>query len=134
MRLKANRNVYGVFYTRKKLLKFKNPTEMISNEDIFEYLQSVFTSDIKTIKKYVDMDKNPDIEKEVERMDGLGQSIYDRGVSQGISQGISQGEDLLGKLMDYLLSHQLTEEAQKAALNKEARQEMYKKYGIVKEE
>ena len=63
-------------------------------------------------------------------MDGLGQSIYDRGVSQGISQG----EDMLGKLMDYLLSHQLTEEAQKAALDKEARQEMYKKYGIVKEE
>ena len=106
----------------------------VADEDIFEYLQSVFTSDIPTIRKYVNMDKHPEIEKEVERMDSLGQSIYDRGVSQGISQGISQGEDLLGKLMDYLLSHQLTEEAKMAALDKEARQEMYKKYGIIKEE
>ena len=65
----------------------------LTNEDIFKYLQSVFTSDIKTIRKYVDMDKNPEIEKEVERMDGLGQSIFDRGVSQGISQGIDIGRN-----------------------------------------
>ena len=65
----------------------------MSQEDIFKYLQSVFTSDISTIRKYVDMDKNPEIEKEVERMDGLGQSIYDRGVSQGISQGIDIGRN-----------------------------------------
>ena len=68
--------------------------DMISDENIFEYLQSVFTSDITTIKKYVDMDKHPQIEKEVAHMEGLGQSIYNKGVRQGIDQGISQGEDL----------------------------------------
>ena len=56
-------------------------------------------------------------------MDGLGQSIYNK--------VLSQGEDLLGKLIEYLLSHHMSDQIEKVATDAQARQEMYKKYGII---
>lgn len=47
MRLIVNREIYGVFYTKKRILKFKNPSEMISNEDIM----NLFAGFVRLIKK-----------------------------------------------------------------------------------
>ena len=47
MRLVVNREVCGVYYLRKRLLKFKNPSEMISNEDIM----NLFAGFVRLIKK-----------------------------------------------------------------------------------
>ena len=68
-----------------------------------------------------------------ETLDFIEQRGMERGIERGIEQGRSLGEDLLGKLMEYLLAHHLTEEAKIAAVDKAARQEMYKKYGIIEE-
>ncbi len=59
--------------------------------DIFKYLNAVFTSDKDNIQKYIDMDRNPQIREEVDKMSGMGQSIYDRGYDKGVEQGKEQG-------------------------------------------
>ena len=48
-----------------------------SNDDIFQYLNGVFTSELEVIDRYVDIDNNEKIIKEVRSMSGLGQSIYE---------------------------------------------------------
>lgn len=45
---------------------------------IFKYLESVFESDIERIKKYIDIPKDSEIEKEITRMTGLGESLYNK--------------------------------------------------------
>ena len=45
---------------------------------IFQYLESVFESDIERIKKYIDIPKDSEIEKEITRMTGLGESLYNK--------------------------------------------------------
>lgn len=45
---------------------------------------------------------------------------------------IAQGENKLAKLISLLLQKGLTSEAEKAANDEKARQEMYQKYGIIK--
>ena len=59
--------------------------------DIFKYLNAVFTSDKDNIQKYIDVDRNPQIREEVDKMSGMGQSIYDRGYDKGVEQGKEQG-------------------------------------------
>ena len=59
--------------------------------DIFKYLNAVFASDKENIQKYIDMDRNPQIREEVDKMSGMGQTIYDRGIEKGIEKGIEQG-------------------------------------------
>ena len=65
--------------------------DKMSDSDIFKYLNAVFTSDKKNIEKYIDMDRNPQIREEVDKMSGMGQSIYDKGMERGIEQGVMQG-------------------------------------------
>ena len=106
-----------------------------SNDDIFKYLESVFKSNLEGIRKYVDMDKNPEVEEEVVRMSGMGQTIYDnallKGEKQGEIKGEKKGENRLAKLMSYLFSQGKIKEAELAATNETARKEMYKKYNII---
>jgi len=63
-----------------------------AQEDIFQYLNAVFTSDLENIRRYVDIKKDSEVEKEVKHMSGMGQSIYERGIAQGVERGIEQGE------------------------------------------
>lgn len=98
-----------------------------SDDDIFKYLESVFKSNLEGIRKYVDMDKNPEVEEEVVRMSGMGQTIYDN----ALLKGEKKGENRLAKLMSYLFSQGKVKEAELAATNETARKEMYKKYNII---
>ena len=50
---------------------------------IWDYLQGVFDSDIKTMKKYSDVSWSSKLEQEVHRMCGLGESIYQKGTLEG---------------------------------------------------
>lgn len=102
-----------------------------SDDDIFQYLTSVFTSDLEGIRKYVDMDKHPEIEKEVRHMSGLGQTIRENAFTEGKIEGREEGVDLLANLMNYLFSQGKVKEAELAAKDKTARQEMFKKYHII---
>ncbi len=47
-----------------------------------------------------------------------------------IEEGRKEGEDRFGRLVALLLSNGMTEEAKKAAADKDARAELYRKYGI----
>ena len=49
-----------------------------ADDAIFQYLESVFESDIERIKKYIDIPKDSEIEKEITRMTGLGESLYNK--------------------------------------------------------
>ena len=62
-----------------------------SDEDLFQYLESIFESNLSKMRKYVDIASGSKIEKEVKGMTGMGMSIYERGIEQGIKQGIEQG-------------------------------------------
>ena len=65
--------------------------EKDSEEDIFDYLNSYFNSDVDGICKYVDIRGDDDALKGVENMTGLGESIYNRGIAKGIEKGIEKG-------------------------------------------
>lgn len=49
-----------------------------SDNEIFNYLESIFESDIEKIKEYVDIPKGSEIEKEITHMTGLGESLYNK--------------------------------------------------------
>ena len=63
-----------------------------SEEDLFQYLESIFESNLSKMRKYVDIPSGSKIEKEVKSMTGMGMSIYERGIEQGIERGIEQGK------------------------------------------
>ena len=52
------------------------------------------------------------------------------GHKEGRIEGHKEGEDKLGKLMATLFAQGLTEDAKKAAIDKQARDALYRKYGI----
>lgn len=54
----------------------------------------------------------------------------EEGRIEGHREGHMEGEDKLGRLMAVLFAQGLTEDAKKAAIDKSARDAMYKKYGI----
>lgn len=58
-----------------------------SNAEIFDYLQGIFSSNIKQICKYVNIQDNKEIMKGVKTMQGLGQSLSDKAYQKGILQG-----------------------------------------------
>lgn len=64
--------------------------EYSSDDEIFDYLEGYFKSDLERIGKYADI-RDKEVQKEVEKMSGMGESLYNKGYAQGISQGISQG-------------------------------------------
>ncbi len=59
-----------------------------SGDDIFQYLESVFQSDIERMREYVDIPAGSEIEKEVVRMTGMGQTIYEKGREEGREEGL----------------------------------------------
>ena len=65
--------------------------EKDSEEDIFDYLNSYFNSDVDGICKYVDIRGDDEALKGVENMTGLGESIYNKGVEKGIARGVEKG-------------------------------------------
>lgn len=50
---------------------------------------------------------------------------------EGWEEGREEGEDRLGKLMILLISAQRTEDAQRAAVDKEKRRTLYEEFNIV---
>lgn len=110
-----------------------------SEEDIFQYLESVFRSDLEKMREYVDIPSGSEIEKEVVRMTGMGQTIYENGIrqgleqgrEQGLEQGREQGETLLGTLIGKLFADGRTKDAEMAALNEAERKRLYREYGLI---
>lgn len=52
----------------------------VAKDDIFQYLESIFQSNLEKMRGYVDIPSGSEIEKEVVRMTGMGQTIYERGI------------------------------------------------------
>lgn len=63
--------------------------------DLFRFLNALFYPENKDsyhkLTKYIDFKKNSQLEKEVLKMSGLGQSVLEEGIEQGIEQGLKQG-------------------------------------------
>lgn len=60
-------------------------------DDIFNYLQAVFKSDIITMQKYSDVEWSEELKKEANTMSGLGMSIYEEGIEIGRREGFEEG-------------------------------------------
>lgn len=97
-----------------------------SGDDIFQYLESFFQSDIERMREYVDIPAGSEIEKEVVRMTGMGQTIYEK----GREEGREIGETLLGTLISKLFADGRTKDAE-AASNEAERKRLYKEYGLI---
>jgi hypothetical protein len=69
-----------------------------------------------------------EFESEVQRMCNLSKGVYDK----GIQQGIQQGEDLLAQLMTKLFSLGRTNDAKRAAEDKEYRRMLMEELQITK--
>ena len=67
--------------------------------------------------------------KEEGRVEGRKEGRVE-GRKEGRVEGRKEGEDKLGKLIALLLANGLTDDARLAALDKSARAELYRKYGI----
>ena len=67
---------------------------------------------------------------EAETMELMKKAAIAEGLAQGIAEGMAKGEDQLGSLIQLLLSKGLTADIQKAVSDKNAREELYLKYGI----
>lgn len=102
-----------------------------SEDDIFQYLESVFKSDLEKMREYVDIPSGSQIEKEVVRMTGMGQSIYEKGIKQGREEGREIGETLLGTLISRLFADNRAKDAEIAATNEAERKRLYKEYGLI---
>ena len=81
---------------------------------VFDYLNAVFSADLEKIDRYTPASANPEIVKEVADMPGMGQAIYEKGISQGISQGIGMGLADAAKLMNFLWRSGRGEDAERA--------------------
>lgn len=62
-----------------------------TKEPIFDYLLGIFECDKEKISKYVDIEGNEIVQKEVKEMSGLGQAIMQQGVEKGMQQGVEKG-------------------------------------------
>jgi len=60
-------------------------------EQIFDYLTGVFTSNLQTISKYIDIESNHKAKEGANSMEGMGMSIYKKGIHQGMLQGKAEG-------------------------------------------
>lgn len=96
-------------------------------EDIFTYLEAVFSSDIVTMQRYSDVEWSEELKKEVQTMSGLGEALY----MKGEKQGFRQGEELFAKLSRILLEKKAYDELALASSDETVRKEMYRKYGII---
>ena len=50
---------------------------------IFEYLEGVFTSNLKMVNKYVNVENNKEVKEALKTMCGLGESLENRGIEKG---------------------------------------------------
>ena len=105
-----------------------------TDNSLLDYLDAIFAADLSHIDDYVDITQNQNAIEEVMHMNGLGNSIYERGKSQGIAQGMSQGFDLLGKLIDILLKTGRIEDAQKASTDETARQQFFQEFHLLEKD
>ena len=80
--------------------------------NLFEYLEGVFTTNFDTINKYVDVEENQKVKEVLKTMSGLGESLENKGFVKGLDKG------KLLQLIELVLSGDLTEEraAQKAGM------------------
>lgn len=80
-----------------------NNTDYEENS-VLDYLQQVFTSNIEGMNRFIDVNRNEKIRKDVERMTGLSNVYYQDGLAKGLSQGLSQGltQGLLQGLVKYI--------------------------------
>ncbi len=100
-----------------------------SEDDIFQYLESIFQSNLEKMREYVDIPSGSEIEKEVVRMTGMGQTIYERGKTEGKSEGKLEGKlELLFELVkDGTLK--LAEAVERSSMSEEEFEQRMKKAG-----
>ena len=77
-----------------------------NTESIFDYLNGLFTSDVKRMNPYSGIADDDDTVAEVKRMTGMGHAIAVQarqgGIQDGIQQGIDKGQNMLVKAIQML--------------------------------
>lgn len=61
--------------------------ETAEKDTLFEYLEGVFTSNLSTVKKYVDVESSYEVKEALQTMCGLGESLENKALEKGIEQG-----------------------------------------------
>lgn len=81
-----------------------------TDDEIFDYLEAYFRSDIKRIGKYIDVEDDEEIKEGVEKMTGLGESIAIKNYNQGaVNTLINLVKDGLLELKEAAKRAQMTE-------------------------
>ncbi len=62
------------------------------HDSIFEYVNAVYSCDIRTISKYTNIDNNREIRKELGDVMTAGQSLVAKGEAKGRAEGRAEGE------------------------------------------
>lgn len=92
-----------------------------TEDGIFDFLDGVFKSDLKTISKYVDARRSEKLVKEVEDMSGLGASLIEKNLEKGRAEGRTEG---VNSAIERLAEHYMKENPE---LTKEKALEMASK-------
>jgi len=67
-----------------------------ADDEIFQYLESIFTSNINKIKEFIDIPSGSGVEKEISHMEGLGESLYNKAYNKAYNEAYDKAsKDIL---------------------------------------
>lgn len=108
------------------IIRLGSPDYSGEEDDIFRFLTTLFyprKPDFReTIDRYLDFGQNPELEKEVGGMIGLGQSI--------LEEGIQKGEDRVNRLNGILLKEHRYDDLRRSTEDRKFQQELFLKYHL----
>ena len=61
-----------------------------ADDEIFQYLESIFTSNINKIKEFIDIPSGSGVEKEISHMAGLGESLYNKAYNKAYTEAYNE--------------------------------------------
>lgn len=74
-------------YDLLTVILIRRGSDSSNNYELFDYLNGIFSGNRDTIGKYVDLDSNEAVMEGVNKMTGLGESLFSRGVQEGRQEG-----------------------------------------------
>ena len=103
-------------------------------EEIFDYIDSIFTADIPRMQKYSDVVWQEDLEEEANSMitaeDYVGWRREAKARDQGLAEGMAKGENMSMVLISCLLNDGRSNDIRKVTEDESYRQQLFKEYNI----
>lgn len=110
------------------MICLKPPTKEDTEKGIIDLLSVLLSSNIETEDKKKILEKDYGISMEIEREEVASMCNYSDYIE---NKGISEGENLMAQLINHLLSDNRIEDIRLAAIDDNARKNLYSEYGII---